>query len=225
MLKTTPRTQQERVAAPGCRFLPSGIRVVGAVVACPGLERLQRPLPQPWAGAACGDSEGQAGAMDLSPYQLLSPRKIELQAADLAASLQLLTRPAELLAFDFERQWPLPLQGQQRVRLPLLAQPEPLQVLLQHAHGDSSACSSNACSSTTQCAVLHWFEADCGAGGLLATAPGTTRTGHWQQSLEFVSPKISQQLLRAQRHGAGAVELAAWWGPDRVVVEVEAVVV
>jgi hypothetical protein len=34
--------------------------------------------------------------------------------------------------------------------------------------------------------VVSWFEADCGDGGWLSTAPGKTHLGHWQQSVEFV---------------------------------------
>jgi hypothetical protein len=105
---------------------------MGALATCPGLARMRRVTAYTASLRSAADatkelsgSELSAGAegWDLSPLSPLAPRKVELQAADLAASMQLLTEPQELLAFDFERQWPLPMQGQQEVRLGLLQEP------------------------------------------------------------------------------------------------------
>jgi hypothetical protein len=51
--------------------------------------------------------------------------------------------------------------------------------------------------------VVSWFEADCGAGGWLSTAPGTTPLGHWQQSVEFVRSSTAVALHRTAQSGSG----------------------
>lgn len=51
-----------------------------------------------------------------------------------------------------------------------------------------------------QLLVVSWFEADCGQGGVLSTAPGHTALGHWQQSVEFVGSSISSSLQQQQQH-------------------------
>jgi hypothetical protein len=74
--------------------------------------------------------------------------------------------------------------------------------------------------------VVSWFEADCGEGGWLSTAPGKTCLGHWQQSVEFVGLSVVAGMGNS-RSGAGerpaAVDTAGGsyhlqvsWNHDRV---------
>lgn len=71
--------------------------------------------------------------------------------------------------------------------------------------------------------VVSWFEADCGEGGWLSTAPGKTRLGHWQQSVEFVGSGVTRELKRSAAGGGGAAsghegsfDLQVSWNHDRV---------
>lgn len=60
--------------------------------------------------------------------------------------------------------------------------------------------------------VVSWWEADCGAGGWLSTRPGKTALGHWQQSLEWLTPS-APALLDA---GSIPIVLRVSWSVDRV---------
>eukprot|EP00775_Hariotina_reticulata_P012487 gene12487-12621_t len=64
--------------------------------------------------------------------------------------------------------------------------------------------------------VISWFEADCGCGGWLATRPGSTKYGHWQQSVEFVRGKQLPAATAAEA-AAEAYHLRVTWGVDRVM--------
>ena len=228
------RDAQLRLAAPGCRFLPRGVRVVGAVAACRGLKRLARPGRAAAAAAAAAvraaGGEGAGICWDLSALEPLAPAKAELQAAELAAAARLLTAPAELLAFDFARQRPLPLAGARRLRLPLLARPARLDLppaaaakedggdggmrLPWRAPGSAGSCGDGEGGDDddddTAVGVLYWFEADCGAGGVVTTAPGRTPAEHWAQSFEFAARGAADLeaalLAHAARAGAAVPE-------------------
>jgi hypothetical protein len=230
------RQVQQQLAAPGARFVPRAIRVIAAVAACPALQqRLRLPLQQ----------SGSTIPFDVSSLLPLQPRKIELQLDDLAQELQLLMAPASVLEIDFEKDWPLRLNGQVDVQLPALEaavslsswmqQQQQLQPQVQHVTaqqqqqqqqqqqlGLASSLSgggggltqqlhrkktqkkkAGAAAATKELCVVSWFEADCGAGGWLSTAPGTTKYGHWQQSVEFVAVPPAAAAIAAAVLGGG----------------------
>lgn len=55
------------------------------------------------------------------------------------------------------------------------------------------------CNPEAHC-VLYWFEADCGEGGVLSTAPGKTRFGHWVQNVELLPRPLQLQPAQASPH-------------------------
>lgn len=63
--------------------------------------------------------------------------------------------------------------------------------------------------------IVHWFEADCGAGGVVSTAPGTTPWGHWVQNVEL----LAEGFPLGEIHKAGLMAvLQLQWAVDRVTV-------
>ncbi|KAF6255386.1 hypothetical protein COO60DRAFT_216233 [Scenedesmus sp. NREL 46B-D3] len=215
------RQVQQQLAVPGARFVPRCVRVVAAVAMCPALQRAVR-LPQQ-AAAAAG-----AAQFDVASLLPLQPRRLELQLDDVAAQLQLLTAPAPVLELDFEADWPLQLHGQAGVQLPALEQglllsswmeqqrlqPQGQHVMQQQQQqqqggavvrrNEKSAQQKKAAAAAGKgLCVVSWFEADCGAGGWLSTAPGTTKYGHWQQSVEFVAVPPAAAAVAAAVVGGG----------------------
>jgi hypothetical protein len=220
------RQVQQELAAPNARFVPCRIRVVAAVATCPALQQRLR-LPQQQAVAS-------AIPFDVSSLLPLQPRKVELQLDDLASDLQLLTAPANVLEIDFEKEWPLRLNGQVDVGLPAFetamllstwmeqqqlqpqgqgafAEQQQQQGMLgggpiqqQKVKGLQQKKGAAAAAAAKELCVVSWFEADCGAGGWLSTAPGTTKYGHWQQSVEFVAgPPAAAAAVAAAVLGGG----------------------
>jgi len=80
--------------------------------------------------------------------------------------------------------------------------------------------------------VVHWFEADCGAGGWLSTGPGRTAPGGaWVQSVELLEEPLELSALLTSAAGAagGAAPrltplLAAAITVDRVALTAHAAV-
>lgn len=188
------------------------------------------------AAAAVGSVAAvcQMPAWDVSCLLALQPRKVELQLDELASELLLLTAPQPVLTLDFQQ--PIKLSGKQVVQLQALesavllqdwmAQQQQQQQARQQPP-EQYACSSSSVepapgaeSAATQCSgatqkldnllVVSWFEADCGEGGWLSTAPGNTRLGHWQQSVELV------RSAAAAETAAGSFGLQVSWNNDRV---------
>eukprot|EP00878_Enallax_costatus_P035586 GHUV01039762.1.p1 GENE.GHUV01039762.1~~GHUV01039762.1.p1 ORF type:complete len:240 (+),score=87.34 GHUV01039762.1:23-721(+) len=95
----------------GCRFLPRALRIVAAVAECSKLCQHLRISDQMHAAPGPAAVSDQQQQWDLSSLLLLLPRKCEMQCDEVAADLMLLTQPAAVLEFDFEQQWPLPLNG------------------------------------------------------------------------------------------------------------------
>ncbi|KAF8067170.1 hypothetical protein HT031_002217 [Scenedesmus sp. PABB004] len=208
------RQVHAQLAAPGAAFLPRALRVVAAVAACPAAQRRLR-LParaEPW---------------DLSSLALLQPRKLELQLDDLHGQLLLLTAPAPVVSFDFEAAQSLQLNGQATVQLAALPAPLPLRAwMAQSGAPDWRAAAPEQAggagaepqppppgdgAAAAELCVVSWFEADCGDGGWLSTAPGATKYGHWQQSLEFVAPPPARSA------GPGPeFHLTVTWAVDRL---------
>lgn len=209
------RQVQQQLAAPGTRCAPRAIRIIAAVAACPPLQQRLR-LPQQQSGGSSSLS------FDVSSLLLLQPRKLELQLDDLAGELLLLTAPASVLEFDFEKDWPLRLNGQVDVKQQVLEealvlsswmeqqqlQPQGQQVTTQQQQGPGLVTqqarkkaqqkkAAAAAAAAKELCVVSWFEADCGAGGWLSTAPGTTKYGHWQQSVEFVAAPAAAAVAAA----------------------------
>jgi hypothetical protein len=218
------RQVQQQLAAPGAKLVPRAIRVIAAVASCPALQQQLR-LPQQPNGVV---------PFDVSSLLPLQPRRVELQLDDMASQLQLLTRPASVLEFDFEQDWPLRLNGQVDVQLPALEtglllstwmelqqlQPQGQNVVSQHPQQQQQGLgglglqakkrvqqkvgtAAAAAASCKELCVVSWFEADCGAGGWLSTAPGTTKYGHWQQSVEFVAVPPAAAAVAAAVLGGG----------------------
>lgn len=215
------RQVQQQLAAPGTRCVPRAIRIIAAVAACPPLQQRLR-LPQQQSGGSSSLS------FDVSSLLLLQPRKLELQLDDLAGELLLLTAPASVLEFDFEKDWPLRLNGQVDVKQQVLEealvlsswmeqqqlQPQGQQVTTQQQQGPGLVTqqarkkaqqkkAAAAAAAAKELCVVSWFEADCGAGGWLSTAPGTTKYGHWQQSVEFVAAPPAAAAVAAAVLGGG----------------------
>jgi hypothetical protein len=216
------RQVQQQLAAPGAKFVPRAIRVIAAVASCPALQQQLRLPQQP----------NSAVPFDVSSLLPLQPRRVELQLDDLALQLQLLTAPVSVLEIDFEHDWPLRLNGQVDVQLPALEtglllsswmeqqqlQPQGQSVVSQHPQQQQGlgglslqpkkrvqqkVGAAAATSSSKELCVVSWSEADCGAGGWLSTAPGTTKYGHWQQSVEFVAVPLAAAAVASAVMGWG----------------------
>jgi hypothetical protein len=190
----------------------------------------------------------QLPGWDVSSLLPLQPRKLELQLADLADSCLLLTAPQPVLELDFQQ--PIQLAGRRKVTLPALEGGLSLQQWMhqQQQQQQQQLCeqrsteqqqqqqqqpetqpqsASNASSAKhEELLVVSWFEADCGEGGWLSTAPGNTPLGHWQQSVEFVgrasavgpssSIGSSGAVDGAVGAQAGKFDLQVSWNHDRV---------
>lgn len=197
---------QHQLAQPGAWFMPSRLRIIAAVAACPvllthlriGATGKQQPQRQSDQSCGCEAAGEELPAWDLSSLLALQPRKLELQLDELQDQMLLLTAPQSVLELDFQQ--PIQLNGKQVVELPALQQPLLLGHWMQQQQQGSAGSITQAgikpaAGSQVQgqgsdvlrdCVVVSWFEADCGAGGWLSTRPGTTQLGHWQQSVEFV---------------------------------------
>lgn len=253
---------RQQLAAPGAVFLPSRVRVVAAVAACPRLlqsirigdtltslafDTTSAAGPASANTATAASAAGSVAAVcqmpawDVSCLLALQPRKVELQLDELRSELLLLTAPQPVLTLDFQE--PIKLSGKQVVQLQALdsalllqdwmAQQQQQQQQERQQPPEQYACSGSSSSSVepapgvagagsaaTQGSgaprkldnllVVSWFEADCGEGGWLSTAPGNTRLGHWQQSVEFA------RSAPAADTAAGSFGLQVSWNNDRV---------
>lgn len=268
------RQVQLQLAAPGAKFVPKAVRVIAAVGTCKALcthlrlpQQQQQKTDRATTPAAVNGSSSSADlAWDVSSLLPLQPRKLELQLDELAGQLLLLTQPVAVMEVNFERQWPLDLNGQVTVQLPLLQKPlllgkwmkqqrqagveqqQQVQQQRQQPQGEgseavakvpaadggtspslerSSAGVGAPCThgrewqqeaSGSGLCVVSWFEADCGAGGWLSTAPGNTKYGHWQQSVEFVQAPLTEgAAFCGGPAGSGSCfNLCVRWAVDRV---------
>jgi len=237
---------QQQLAQPGACFMPSRLRIIAAVAACPALLTHLRiaatatQQPQLQSDQSAG---GELPAWDLSSLLALQPRKLELQLDELQDKMLLLTAPQPVLELDFQQ--PIQLNGKQVVELPALQQPLLLGHWMQQQQQGSAgsitiagikpaAGSHVQCQGSQwlrECVVVSWFEADCGAGGWLSTRPGTTQLGHWQQSVEFVGLAAAAAASRSLTSSSGgskpqhgnvnrsapaSFRLQASWSNDRV---------
>ncbi|KAG2432543.1 hypothetical protein HXX76_008888 [Chlamydomonas incerta] len=222
---------------------PIGLRggaAGGADAAAGGLSaeaaaRLERVLPAA-AGAA---------------LQAWVPWKAEVDLMR-APDLRLLTRPVSVATLSLQAARPLPRAFRAAADAEPLPAPTPLAELgftrcdpdgqplpapaAAPAPAASAAATTAATATATETAaaaaeveppvgncVVFWFEADCGAGGWISTAPGSGSTyhGHWIQNVQFLPeplPVVAPGLVAA---GGLRVRISAECVMDRVRLSAE----
>lgn len=145
-LLPSTRHARENLLAPGGIMLPSAARLYGQLVHSEAVMGLNQV--------------GKAGGFDVSPVNALATRghfPVRLGTWP----FQMMSDPAELVAFDLARDALLP--GERMVSLPVTSDGE--------AH-----------------ALVVWFELDLGRGVVLGNSPANTAS-HWMQALvPFAAP-------------------------------------
>jgi hypothetical protein len=230
--------QASGVVRRGARFLPRGVRVVAALADAGSAAARALRLPVGCHDvAAAAAAAGLATPPNLDALLPLAPRRSELQLDELGDGLLLLTEPVPVLSFDFEdcSQWPLPLNGSVLATLPALLRPlsmtdwltktttkTTMTMAASGATAGAAAAAADVAGAAGEAVIaaarahrlccVSWWEADCGAGGWLSTRPGKTALGHWQQSLEWLTPS-APALLDA---GSRPIVLRVSWSVDRV---------
>lgn len=157
----------------------------------------------------------------------------------------LLSQPCELWHLDFSEQ-PIELQGSSAAAVELLNEPLSVQQYIAvenpRTSGGISADSrqrsiEEACPAASSSGqgraesqpvpafancIVHWFKADCGAGGWLSTGPGNTLYGHWVQNVELLPEPFPVHVIKDSNGGMMAA-LQLHYLVDHIEIEALAV--
>jgi hypothetical protein len=201
----------------------ASVTPAAAAAAATGVAMCDSANP-PGSSSSSSQPVCQLPSWEVSSLLPLQPRKLEVQLSDLADSCMLLTAPQSVLELDFQQ--PIQLAGRRKVTLTGLEGRLSLQQWMQQQQQQPPELQSQGSPSASpakrqELLVVSWFEADCGEGGWLSTAPGNTPLGHWQQSVEFVGhaaavgPSSSSSSV-VEGPAAGRFELQVSWNHDRV---------